>query len=114
MKKFIIAIAVMLVSATAVSAQNYNSAIGLEGGFDGIGLTYKNWNSDNTFMDYKANLDLNKHHMGLWASATKDWNVVLGNNFSFFYGLGAALGADFYESSAYFRAAVFGNLGFEY
>jgi len=114
MKKFFIAIAVMFLSFTAAQAQPYNAAIGLEGGYPGnLGLTYKQFVGASNFFDYKANLSLSSEHLTLYVTDTFDWNVPIAGGFQFFYGLGGGVGATF-ASSTYFRAAVFGNIGFEY
>ena len=113
MKKFFIAIAVMFLSFTAVQAQPYNAAIGLEGGFGGLGLTYKQFTGPNNFIDYKADLDIFHDNLNLFVSGTFDWNVPISGGFQFFYGLGAAAGAWFGDYTA-LRLGVFGNIGFEY
>ena len=104
----------MFLSFTAVQAQPYNAAIGLEGGFGGLGLTYKQFTGPSNFFDYKANLDLFNGYTGVFVSGTYDWNVVISGGFQFFYGLGLAAGADFFTNYSAFKGAVFGNLGLEY
>ena len=103
----------MFMSFTAVSAQNYNAAVGLEGGMGGLGLTYKQFTGTNNFLDLKANIDIFGSHTSFWASATYDWNVPIVAGFQFFYGVGASAGVGV-SGSAYFTAAAFGNIGFEY
>lgn len=114
MKKFFIAIAVAFISFTAATAQPYNAAIGLEGGWPGnLGLTYKQFTGASNFFDYKANLYLRDDYLSVHISDTFDWNVPIVGGLQFFYGLGAGVGATF-ASSAYLNAEVFGNLGLEY
>ncbi|MBR4772107.1 MAG: hypothetical protein IK009_05185 [Bacteroidales bacterium] len=113
MKKLIIAISVLFLSLTVAQAQPYKAAFGLEGGFGGVGVTYKQFTGPSNFFDYKANLRFGKGYTSLMVTDTFDWNVPITGGLQFFYGLGVGVGATF-ASTSVFSAAVFGNLGFEY
>ena len=113
MKKLIIAIAVMFLSLTVAQAQPYKAAVGLEGGFGGVGVTFKQFTGPSNFFDYKANLAFGKGYTSVMVSDTFDWNIPIAGGFQFYFGVGAGIGAYFAKSSA-FTAGVFGNLGFEY
>ena len=113
MKKLIIAISVLFLSLTVAQAQPYKAAFGLEGGFGGVGVTYKQFTGPSNFFDYKANLRFGKGYTSLMVTDTFDWNVPISGGFQFFYGLGAAAGAWFGDYTA-LRLGVFGNIGFEY
>ncbi|MCF0173201.1 MAG: hypothetical protein HUJ91_05675 [Bacteroidales bacterium] len=116
MKKLFAIAAALVMTLTAANAQDYSKAIGIEGGLQGIGITYKQFLNSGHFMDYKANAYLGDG-FGVNASATFDWNMDLGNNFAFFYGFGAGagfmLGAEKSEKN-YLQALGFGNIGIEY
>lgn len=114
MKKLIVAIAVLFLSLTAAQAQPYKAAVGLEGSFDGVGITYKQFSSPSFFMDYKANLGFGGGITVVYVTDTFDWNVPITGGLQFFYGLGAGVGAAFASGATIFQTAVFGNLGLEY
>lgn len=118
MKKLFAIIAICFVTVTAANAQNYSKAIGLEGGWEGLGLTFKQFTGSGNFMDYKANFMLG-NGFGALASATYDFNVPLTPGFSFYYGLGVEGG--FYTGSyagheygGNVMLGAFGNIGIEY
>jgi len=114
MKKLIIAISVLFLSLTVAQAQPYKAAVGLEGGFGGVGLTYKHFTGASNFFDYKANFTINSGVTSIMLSDTFDWNLPLTNGLSFYYGLGVGLGTSISSSDVAFLGAVFGNLGLEY
>ena len=117
MKKFFAIVAFCLLTATAVNAQDYNMAVGVEGGWEGVGLTFKQFTSSGNFMDYKAHFLLGEG-FGALASATFDFNQILTPGLSFFYGVGVEAGfyagsyKDYDVSGLMFGG--FGNLGVEY
>ena len=118
MKKLFAIIAILFVTVTAVNAQTYSKAIGIEGGWEGVGLTFKQFTNGGNFMDYKANVFINGG-LGAIASATYDFNVPLGADFHFFYGLGLEAGffTGHYNGADYtgnLMAGAFGNIGLEY
>ncbi|MBQ6082034.1 MAG: hypothetical protein IJS70_06895 [Bacteroidales bacterium] len=118
MKKLFAIIAFCILTATAVNAQDYSKAIGIEGGWEGVGLTFKQFTSGGNFMDYKANVYINGG-LGAIASATYDFNVPLAPGFSFFYGLGLEAGFftghyHGYDYTGNLMAGAFGNVGIEY
>ncbi len=117
MKKIFAIIALCFITLTGINAQNYNKAVGLEGGWEGLGVTYKHFLGSN-FMDYKANFMLGDG-FGALASATYDFNVELAPGLSFFYGLGVEGGfwAGTYGDTKYDGNVMlggYGNLGVEY
>jgi len=114
MKKLIIAISVLFLSLTVAQAQPYKAAFGLEGGFGGVGVTYKQFTGPSNFFDYKANLQFSGGTTSLMVTDTFDWNVPISGGLQFYYGLGAGIGATFASSASVFSAAVFANLGLEY
>ncbi len=118
MKKFYAIIALVFIAMTAANAQNYNQAIGVEGGWEGLGVTYKHFTGSGNFFDYKANFILGDG-FGALASATYDFNKLLTPGLSFFYGFG--LEGGFYAGTYHgndFRGNImvggFGNIGLEY
>ncbi|MBP5301671.1 MAG: hypothetical protein J6Y88_00300 [Bacteroidales bacterium] len=113
MKKLIIAISVLFLSLTVAQAQPYKAAFGLEGGFGGVGVTYKQFTGPSNFVDFKANLTLGGA-TSVMLTGTFDWNVPISGGFQFFYGLGAGAGLAFASSYSVFSLGVFGNLGLEY
>ena len=117
MKKLFAIIAVCMLTATAANAQNYSKAVGFEGGWEGLGLTFKQFTSTGNFMDYKAHFLLGDG-FGALASATYDINQILTPGFSFFYGFGVEAGlfvGDLREHHYNgLMAGVFGNIGVEY
>ncbi len=118
MKKLLATIAICFVAVTAVNAQNYNRAIGLEGGWGTAGLTYKQFTSANTFLDFKATFMLGDG-FGVLANGTYDFNQPLLPGLSFFYGLGLEAGvfSGRYRGEEYhgnLMAGAFGNIGLEY
>ncbi len=113
MKKLIIAISVLFLSLTVAQAQPYKAAFGLEGGWGGVGVTYKQFTGPSNFFDYKANLRFGNGYTSILVTDTFDWNVPITGGLQFFYGLGVGVGATFANASV-FQAGVFGNLGLEY
>ena len=119
MRRLIAIIAVCLIGVTAANAQTYKKAVGVEGGWEGVGLTFKQFTSSgSSFMDYKATAFINGG-LGALASATYDFNVPLGNDFHFYYGLGLEAGffTGSYKGATYtgnLMAGAFGNVGLEY
>ncbi|MBQ7459437.1 MAG: hypothetical protein IJS70_09740 [Bacteroidales bacterium] len=118
MKKIIAIIAFCFIGFTAANAQNYDMAVGVEGGWEGMGVTFKQFTSSGNFMDYKANFVLGDG-FGALASATYDFNVPLTPGFSFFYGLGIEGGLFIgeYRDVHYggnLLGGFFGNIGAEY
>ena len=118
MKKLFAIIAICFVTVTAVNAQDYNRAIGIEGGWGGVGLTYKQFTSSSTFLDFKATCWL-LDGFGVLASGTYDFNQPLCPGLSFFYGLGVEAGiftgmSHGVEYHGHLMAGAFGNIGLEY
>ncbi len=118
MKKIFALIALCFITVTAANAQNYNKAVGVEGGWEGLGITFKHFVGSSSFMDYKANFMLG-NGFGALASATYDFNVLLTPGLSFYYGLGVEGG--FYtgsygghDYSGNIMIGGFGNIGLEY
>lgn len=120
MKKLFAIIAICFVTLTAANAQTYSKAIGIEGGWEGTGLTFKQFTSGGNFMDYKINVDFwRANTFAAIGSATYDFNVPLGADFHFFYGLGLEAGffSGHYGEYSYtgnLLAGAFGNIGLEY
>ena len=103
----------MFLSLTVAQAQPYKAAFGLEGGWGGVGVTYKQFTGPSNFFDYKANLAFGSGYTSIMVSDTFDWNVPITGGLQFFYGLGAGIGATF-ASTSVLALGVFGNLGLEY
>ena len=120
MRRLIAIIAVCLIGVTAANAQTYSKAIGVEGGWEGVGLTFKQFTtSGRAFMDYKAQIDFWNGNFGALASATYDFNKHIGNDFHFFYGFGAEAGFFMgqFAGKKYggdVMAGAFANIGLEY
>ncbi|MDR2912680.1 MAG: hypothetical protein LBV38_05210 [Alistipes sp.] len=116
MKKLIILLAVVVASATAASAQNYEHGVGLRLGY-GLTLDYK-WNFSET-NSWEFNLAMPAFN-GFMASAAYQWNWPLGDagigGQGFNAYAGPAAGVGFLGLPGYrgFMLGIGGHGGIEY
>ncbi len=117
MKRIIIIIITLAISATAFS-QQYKQAIGVKIGYD-IAVTYKLNLNETNFID--LGVDLNgfyHHHFGTQVYGFYNWDFNIGavDGLSWYVGPGAYLGfiVDFSDGSAYFTGSVNAMIGLEY
>lgn len=91
MKK-VIMIAVLLVSALAVNAQDYNWAIGLRGGYDkNAGITLKK-GMDGSAWDFTGNWYLGGEHTRLNLQALYELQYTLTGPLDWYWGVGGHVG----------------------
>ena len=110
MKKFFM-VAVLLVSALAVNAQDYNWAIGVRGGGANGGLTIKNNMGANAL---EFGLDLGWENYGR-LQALYEWQTpVITDGFNLYYGVGAYVGAYNLKESARIGVGAEAVVGLEY
>lgn len=103
-------IAVLLVSALSINAQDYNWAVGVRGGGANAGITVKN------------NMGVNAIEFGIDFGWTKngrlqalyEWQTPVANGLNFYYGLGAYIGAFDYTERAKIGLGAEGVVGLEY
>ena len=98
MKKFLM-VAVLMVSALAMNAQDYNWAIGVRGGLSrNAGLTVKK-GMGGTALDFTANWYLVGEHSALNVQGLYEWQQNITGGLDWYYGLGAHVGLNnAYES----------------
>lgn len=109
MKK-VLMIAVLLVSALSINAQDYNWAVGVRGGGANGGLTIKNNMGANAL---EFGLDLGWTNYGR-LQALYEWQTPVANGLNFYYGLGAYLGAYNFKENAKIGLGAEGVVGLEY
>lgn len=108
MKKFLM-MAALLVTTLAVSAQDYNWAIGVRGGVLS-GLTAKKNLGDNAM---EAGLSLSAHTMNV--DATYQWQQpIIADGFHLYYGVGAYAGLYTFENVGELILGAEGVVGLEY
>lgn len=108
MKKFLM-MAALLVTTLAVSAQDYNWAVGVRGGALS-GLTAKKNLGDNAM---EAGLSLSAHTMNV--DATYQWQQpIIADGFHLYYGVGAYAGLYTFENVGELILGAEGVVGLEY
>ena len=90
MKKLMV-IAVLMVSALAVNAQDYNWAIGVRGGWENAGLTLKK-GMGGTALDFTGTWDFRSDFTRLKVQGLYEWQQPLADGLDWYYGLGAHVG----------------------
>ena len=117
MKKIILIIALGLMGATALQAQDYNWAIGLRGGGMTTNLTVKHKVAEGRALEFAGSY----WYAGRGAILTglMEWSTpVITDGFDLYYGIGAHLGTGIYEnegtSTAKFVIGVDAVVGLEY
>lgn len=111
MKKVLL-IAVLMVSALAVKAQDYNSAIGLRFGGENAGVTYKQYLGSNA-LDFTANWHLGEYS-SLNVQGLYEFQYNLATNLDWYWGLGAHVGMWGGKDSAALWLGVDAVIGLEY
>jgi hypothetical protein len=111
MKKLIAIMAFVVATATAVSAQDYNWAIGLRGGGEMGGLTVKKNFGANAI----EGIFSIPWSSGFAATVLYERNVpVIADGFNFYYGAGAHVGVWGYKGVTDFALGVDAIVGLEY
>lgn len=90
MKKVLL-IAVLMVSALTVKAQEYSQAIGLRGGAEFAGVTYKMYMGSNA-LDFTGNWRFGETYSSLSLQGLYEFNYDLADNLDWYWGLGAHVG----------------------
>lgn len=111
MKKFLM-VAVMLVSAMAVSAQDYNWAIGVRGGGESAGLTVKKGMGGNA-LDFTANWGLGDASY-LCVQGLYEWQYDLVSDLDWYWGVGAHVGMWDFANDGGLWLGVDAVIGLEY
>lgn len=90
MKKLLM-VAVLMVSALAVNAQDYNWAIGVRGGWENAGVTLKK-GMGGTALDFTGTWDFRSEFTHLKVQGLYEWQQNLSGGLDWYYGLGAHVG----------------------
>jgi len=90
MKKLMM-IAVLMVSALAMNAQDYNWAIGVRGGYENAGITVKK-GMGGTALDFTGNWHLGSGYTALNVQGLYEWQQNITGGLDWYYGLGAHVG----------------------
>lgn len=113
MKKLMM-IAVLMVSALAVNAQDYNWAVGVRGGWENAGITLKK-GMGGTALDFTGSWDFRSEYTRLRVQGLYEWQQNLSGGLDWYYGIGAHLGlwGDEHNNGS-FWAGVDAVLGLEF
>lgn len=84
-------VAVLMVSALAVNAQDYNWAIGVRGGWENAGVTLKK-GMGGTALDFTGTWDFRSEFTHLKVQGLYEWQQNLSGGLDWYYGLGAHVG----------------------
>ncbi len=98
MKKFLLLIAAVMISSAA-SAQYYDWAIGVRGGWDATSLSVKHVFNNGNAAEALVGWSYSKHGSGVNFTGLYEFNVpIIGNGFNLYYGAGAHVGGWTYKA----------------
>ena len=113
MKKLMI-VAVLMVSALAVNAQDYNWAIGVRGGWNNYGLTVKK-GMGGTALDFTGNWSLGSNYTALNLQGLYEWQQNLSGGLDWYSGVGAHVGMwSVKDANSSLWLGIDGVIGLEY
>lgn len=120
MKKLLVFVAAVMISSAA-SAQYYDWAIGIRGGFESTSLSVKRVFSSDNALEALIGWSYSDHGSGFNVTGLYEFNVpVIGNGFRLYYGLGGHVGNWKYKEAHKkdkndgFNLGVDAVIGFEY
>lgn len=98
MKKFLLLIAAVMITSVA-SAQYYDWAIGVRGGWDATSLSVKRVFNNGNAAEALVGWSYSKHGSGFNFTGLYELNVpIIGNGFNLYYGAGAHVGGWNYKA----------------
>ena len=113
MKKFLL-IAALLFAGIAASAQPYNWAVGVRGGYGWGTLSAKHYLNENNAFDFAGSVAIGS----AWSwelAALYEWNIpVITDGFDFYFGAGPHGGSYVSNDAAAIRLGIQGVVGLEY